>query len=80
MAANTTIAEETRRRLEALAGSGQSADALADKVLSDYLERQELARDLDDLTTWGQKHARRMGYKPGDVERAIAESRAERRR
>jgi hypothetical protein len=80
MAANTTIAEKTRRRLEALAGSGQSADELADRVLSDYLERQELARDLDDLTTWGQKHARRMGYKPGDVERAIAESRAERRR
>jgi hypothetical protein len=80
MAANTTIAEETRRRLEALAGPGQSADELADKVLSDYLERQELARNLDDLTTWGKRHARKMGYKLSDVERAIAESRAERRR
>jgi hypothetical protein len=78
MAANTTITAETRRKLEAFAGPGKSADELADKVLSQYLMRQEAARELDDIATWGQKHSKRMGHKPSDVQPAIAESRAER--
>ena len=77
MAGNTTITRETRRKLEAFAGEG--ADALADEVLSEYLKRQELGRKLDDVATYGQKHAAQMGYKPSDVTRAIAESRFERR-
>lgn len=64
MAANTTITAETRRKLEAFAGPGKSADELADKVLSQYLMRQEAARELDDIATWGQKHSKRMGHKP----------------
>jgi hypothetical protein len=77
MAANTSITEETRRKLEALAGPGK-ADELAEQVLSAYLIRREAVRELDDLATWGKMNARRRGFKASDVARAIAETRAER--
>jgi hypothetical protein len=77
MAANTSITEETRRKLEALAGPGK-ADELAEQVLSAYLIRQEAGGELADLAAWGKMHTKRRGFKASDVARAIAETRAER--
>jgi hypothetical protein len=77
MAGNTTITDETRRKLEALVGPDK-VDELAEQLLSEYVARQDTARRLKDLASWGQGHAKRMGYKPSDVARAIAETRTER--
>ena len=78
MSANTTISENIRKKLEALAGPDKTADDLANEVLSRYISRREAARELNELSEWGQKQSRERGDKPSDVFQAIDESRRER--
>jgi hypothetical protein len=55
VAANTTITEDLRRKLEALAGPDRTADDLANEAVASYISHQEKDRDWRDLVSFGQK-------------------------
>ena len=42
-------------------------------ALKRYLETQQNLRALDELATWGEGHARALGFKESDVERGISD-------
>lgn len=57
---------------------GKSVDELAGKALRLGLQAQQNVRDLHELFSWGERHARLKGHTPPDVQRAINEIRHER--
>ncbi len=78
MATDLTIKlpDDLRSAMEAAAqAEGKSIEEAATEAMKLYVEAQENVRDLNDLASWGERHARDRGYKPSDVERAIADIR-----
>ncbi len=69
------LLKQARRMAEA---EGCTADDLAADALKRYIETRQNARDLQDLATWSERHAQERGFKPSDVERAIADVRRSR--
>ena len=67
MAANTTIAEELRRKLESMAGPAKSADDLANEAISAFIAKVEQDRDWRDLVTFGRKNGAASGFTEADV-------------
>lgn len=51
---------------------GRTADDLAADALKRYIEAQQNVQELEELASWGERHARERGFKPSDVERAIS--------
>ena len=77
---NLRIPEDLFNRSQRLAVSpGRTADDLAVDALIRYLETQQNLRVLDELATWGEGHARALGFNESDVERATSEVRRSRR-
>jgi hypothetical protein len=73
---NLRVPEELREAAAKLAKrQGRSADDLAAEALRRYLEAAQSIQELNDLASWGQRHARERGFKPADVERAISDVR-----
>jgi hypothetical protein len=73
---NLRVPEELFEQIERLGErQGRSADDVAADALRRYLEAERDVADLNDLATWGERHARERGYKPSDVERAVADVR-----
>jgi hypothetical protein len=78
MAANTTIAEELRRKLESMAGPDKSADDLANEAISAFIAKVEQDRDWRDLVTFGRKNGAASGYTEADVADLIKQTRSRR--
>lgn len=57
---------------------GCTVDELAAAALKRYIESRQNVQDLQDLASWGERHARERGFKPSDVERAISDVRRDR--
>ena len=76
---NITLPEGLLPQLEKLAqAENRTASDLARQVLEQYVRRRLAASELEELSAWGQQHAKTMGYKPSDVQQAIVDSRRER--
>ena len=76
MATGITLTDDLLPRLEELArAENRSAEELATEVLTQYVRRREAAQEAQSLGKWGQEHAKRKGYKPADVPRAIEDLR-----
>jgi predicted transcriptional regulator len=70
------ISDELRDAVETMArAEGKTIEEIGAEAMRRYVESQQNVRDLNDLTSWGQRHAREKGYKPSDVERAISDIR-----
>jgi hypothetical protein len=78
MAANTTIAEELRRKLEAMADPEKSADDLANEAVSAYIANVERERDRRDMVTFGRSNGAASGYREADVTDLIKQTRSRR--
>jgi predicted transcriptional regulator len=75
---NVRIPDDLLQRARILAeAEGRTPDDPAATALERYLQMRQNARDLQDLAFWGERHARARGFKPEDVDRAIAEIRRE---
>jgi hypothetical protein len=66
---------EARRMAEA---EGRTADEFAVDALKRYIEIKQAVRDLEDLASWGERHAKAHGFQPSDVEPAISDVRRSR--
>jgi hypothetical protein len=64
---------EAQRIAEA---EGCTADEFAADALKRYIEIRQALRDLEDLASWGERHAHAHGFKPPDVEPAISDVRS----
>lgn len=78
MSANTTIAEELRRKLESMAGPDRSADDLANEAISAFIANVEKDLDWRDLVTFGQKNGAASGVTEADVADLIKQTRSQR--
>jgi hypothetical protein len=77
---NITLQDDLLREMQATArAAGKPVDDFATEILTQYLSRQEAARELRDLSAWGQRHSKVRGERPSAVSPAIAESRLDRR-
>jgi hypothetical protein len=78
---NITLQNDLFREMQAAArAAGKTVDAIANEILTQYLSRQEAARELRDLSDCGRQHSKARGDRPSGVLRAIAESRFDRHR
>ena len=57
--------------------AADSARVTLDEFVTEAMERRLSRSWLDDVAAYGKRHARERGLKPSDVEKAIAEVRAE---
>ena len=70
------LPDDLRSAMEAAAqAEGRSIEDLATEAMKRYVEVQKNVKDLNELASWGERHARERGFKPTDVERAIADLR-----
>jgi predicted transcriptional regulator len=73
---NLRVSDELRAQAAEIAErQGRTTDEFAAEALAQYIETQKIAQDLSDLASWGARHARERGFKPSDVEHAIADVR-----
>jgi predicted transcriptional regulator len=71
---NLHVPDDLLDRAQRIADAeGRTANDVAADALKRYIERRETVQELQDLGSWGERHARQRGYKPSDVERAISE-------
>ena len=54
---------------------GRTANDVAADALKRYIEGRETIQELQELASWGERHASGRGYKPSDVDRAISDIR-----
>jgi hypothetical protein len=66
------LLDQARRIAEA---DGCTADELAATALMRYFETRRNVLDLQDLASWGERHAAEHGFKPSDVDQAIQDER-----
>jgi hypothetical protein len=78
MNANTIQPSEARfaELAQAASAQGKTPEELADEAIAMLVRK----RRLDELIDFGRRHAGKLGVREDDVERLIAEVRAERRR
>jgi hypothetical protein len=78
---NITLQAGLLREMQAAGrAAGKTVDDMANEVLAQYMSRWEAARELRELSGWGQQHSKARGDRQSGVLRAIAESRLDRRR
>ena len=54
---------------------GRTIEEVATEAMKRYVETQENVREIKDLASWGERHARERGYSPSDIEGAISDIR-----
>jgi predicted transcriptional regulator len=70
------VSDELRAAMESMARTeGKTLEQIGAEAMRRYVESEEKVRDLNELMSWGQRHARDRNYKPSDVESAIADIR-----
>jgi len=67
MSANTTISEDLRQKLEALAGPDKTADDLANEAVTLYIRQREQDEDWRDLASFSRKNGAASGYTEADI-------------
>jgi predicted transcriptional regulator len=78
MATDLTIKvpDELRAAMEITAqAEGRTIEEVATEAMKRYVAAQENVREINELATWGERHARERGFKPSDVQRAISDIR-----